>query len=123
MLPNQYQAAASLGSISVTRLKCWCASARLPLLLEDDAPAEVSVRVVRVALQDAGEQIEGLVEVARSGLAPGFLGLLGLDAAVIQERDRQVDRAGNPAGRAAVDFAEGLDGLADTRTAPCSPGP
>ena len=94
MLPNQYQAAASLGSISVTRLKCWWASARSPLLLEDDAPAEMGVGIIRVALQDAGQQIQGLVEVAGERLAPCLLGLLGLDSAVVQECDRQVDRAG-----------------------------
>ncbi len=81
------------------------------LLLENDTPAKVRVRVLRVALQDVGQQIQGLVEVVGGGFPPGFLGLLGLDAAVVQERDGQIDRAGNPAGRAAVHFTERVDGL------------
>ena len=48
------------------------------LLLEDDPRAEMRVRVVRVALEDPGEELEGLVEVARRGAAAGFLGGLGL---------------------------------------------
>ena len=40
------------------------------LLLEDDAPAEMSVGVVRVALQDAGQEVQGLVEVVRTAAPP-----------------------------------------------------
>ena len=45
----------------------------MPLLLEDDPAAEVSIRVIRVALQHAGQQLQGFVEVARGRLAPAFL--------------------------------------------------
>ena len=37
---------------------------QLSLLLEDDPPAEMSMAVVRVSLEDSRQELQGLVEVA-----------------------------------------------------------
>ena len=55
--------------------------AETPLLLEDDSPAVMGVRIIRIAIQDAGQQIQCLVKVTGRGFRPRLLGLLGLDSA------------------------------------------
>ena len=60
----------------------------------------------------SSRRVERLVEVDRERLPAGLLGLLGLHAAVVEQSDRQVDRAGDPARGLLMHLAKRLGRLA-----------
>ena len=85
--------------------------AKIPLLLQDDPATEMGVGIVRVAIQDSRQERQGLVEIAQGRVCSRLLSFLRLHSGVVQERDGQVDRAGDPARGAVPDLFEGLDRL------------
>ena len=82
MLASQYQAVGVARIDLGDPLEMLVGLRELAVLLEDDAAAKMRVRVVRVPIEDAGQELQSLIEIGRRRLRPatGFLGLLRLDA-------------------------------------------